>query len=548
MSKIFNKTNLIKYQDILLILLLIIATILLNKPGEDSFWRFDDPAILKCAIEYSWWEHFVIPESYHCLSSAHLTPWVTFSYAIDYNLFGLEPKFFYYHQILSLSLVSIFSFILLRLYVNSYIAFFGILLFLVGSPVWVSSQQLMIRHYIEGLLFSILSIYFFILSLRFQKYRYALLGCLFYILATTAKEIYVPLLGILLFIPEGKLKARLYAVLPYFTYGFSYIVWRKYMLSIFIGGYTPTIDFSNYFNQQLIDNLNKIPTLILSGEYANIVVALTLFIAWISLKKYFIQHIIYSCLLILPILPLLSQNYFDIRFVILLWWSFCVLIFVVYHRVDRNYLLFGLYSVVIGLLAWQTIDKRNETRKNIKQVLAEFDQQGRFYWRETEQKTLIASSTPLTGSWYFLGLKNIKLRLLNQSSPYLLSFNLPVLPEQPLSTDIWQYNAVSQQIEKVPFETIQRYLYSNVILEKPLAVFVKNNYPIIHWKFKPYLTENYYLIQENDSLGVPIPHEGSALFYNKLTFRIRYNSPEGWITYSPEFILEKNQTIDWKRF
>ncbi len=549
MLKIFSKIDWAKHQDIFLILLLILASILLNKPVGDAFWRFDDPMILKCAIEYRWWEHFIIPESYHCLSAAHLTPWVTFSYAIDYNLFGLESKFFYYHQIASISLVSIFSFILLRLYTNSYIAFFGILLFLVGSPVWVSSQQLMVRHYVEGLLFSILSIYFFILSLRFQKYRYTILGCLFYILATSAKEIYVPLLGILLFIPEGKLKERFYSALPYFIWGAIYIIWRKYMLGIFIGGYHPTSDVFSYFNENLLSSLLKFPSFILNGEYAHVVLGLLILIAFINFKRYFLLNIVSVIGLIIPLLPLFSKYQIDFRFIFFLWWSICIfLIFSYNHLILKKY-LFILMSFIMLLFFWESVEKRNEVKKELKNTIFEFEKNGLFFLKENEQKLLFLTPLLSERTWYFYYLEKLKKNIFNMNSPYLAnSFNVIWLPDDILSKETWGYDTSCKCVKHINDDSIKKMsvdLKNRVSLEKNLSVLIKNTSNLLSWKLGTY--QGVYLFVTN--LGtLKIPQEHFALYADlKLIFRIRYDSPEGWITYSPEFTLEKNQTIDWKR-
>lgn len=545
MLKTFNKTH---YQDFILIILLIIASILLNKPVGDGFWRFDDPTILKCAVEYSWWEHFIIPESYQCLSAAHLTPWVTFSYALDYNLFGLEPKLFYYHQILSLSLVSVFSFILLRLYVNSYIAFLGILLFLIGSPVWVSSQQLMVRHYIEGLLFSIISIYFFILSLRFQKYRYALLGCLFYILATTAKEIYVPLLGILLFIPEGKLKDRLYVALPYFIWGVIYIVWRKYMLDVFIGSYQPVNKLLEYFNENIIFSITKVPSFILTGEYGHYMLMLAYLIMLLLLVKYLLLNIIISLFLFAPLIPMFFLGHVDFRFLLLAWWLFCVLfVFSYSETLKKN--IFILFSIVMVLFSWKIIEKRVEIKKSMKPIFIEFDKQGNFFWKENNEKFLF--SPTLTQAYhYFFDLKKLKQMLFGLSSPQLGNLlNLPLFQESVLAKSSWQYNNICQCMEQISYDKINSIvsnLKNRMLEEKQLFVFIKGEGNLISWTFGPYQSGEYSIV--SDQLVTKLHYEGQKISnISKLDFHICYESPEGWITYSPEFTLEKNQTIDWKR-
>jgi len=549
MLKIFNKINWLQYQEMLLVLLLIIATVLLNKPVGDSFWRFDDPMILKCAIEYRWWEHFIIPESYQCLSAAHLTPWVTFSYALDYNLFGLEPKFFYYHQIFSLSLVSIFTFVLLRLYVNPLIAFFGILLFLIGSPVWVSSQQLMVRHYVEGLLFSIISIHFFILSLRFQKYRYALLGCLFYILATSAKEIYVPLLGILLFIPEGRLKDRFYAAIPYLIWGAIYIIWRKYMLGIFIGGYHPTSNVLEYFNESIALSLFKFPHFILAGEHAHIFLGLLIFIALINFKKYFLLNVISMIALIFPLLPLFSKYQIDFRFIFFLWWGICMLLTFSLNHLYSNKQLFILLCFVMLLFSSSAVEKRNQVKKDFKNTIFEFEKSGSFFWKEDKQKLLFLTHLLSERTWYFYYLEQLKYKLFRMDSPYLASsFNLAWLSDDILSKETWTHDFVCKCVKHVNDNSIKNLaidLRNKTSLEKPLNVFVQNNSNLLTWKLGIY-QGNYFFVTNLGTLTIPQEH--TALYADlKLIFRIRYDSPEGWITYSPEFTLEKDQIIDWKR-
>ena len=250
--------SIIRDQNIILIIILIATTFVLHQSVGEHFWRWDDPIILKCAIEHTPLEYFFIPENYRCLTGSHVTPWLLFSFDLDFGLFGLFSQGFYWHHLFSLSLVSVASFWLLKLYIRPMLAFMGAMLFIIGSPVWVVAQQLMTRHYVEGLIFAIMALYCYIISLRKNQIAYATMGSFFYILATLAKEIYVPLVGILLFIPETNLKKRLYASLPYFLWSVAYIFYRNYLLGNFVGGY-----HSDYSLQLLITNFIKAPELVI---------------------------------------------------------------------------------------------------------------------------------------------------------------------------------------------------------------------------------------------------------------------------------------------
>ena len=59
-------------------------------PVLKSFWLYDDPYILRHAIDYRPWEYFLVPDVWREMSIRYLTPWVTFSFDLDLWLFGLN--------------------------------------------------------------------------------------------------------------------------------------------------------------------------------------------------------------------------------------------------------------------------------------------------------------------------------------------------------------------------------------------------------------------------------------------------------------------------
>ena len=202
-----------------------------------GYWRWDDSAILLQLLKNPAWKYFGIPRVYQLLSCANLTPWVMLSYQGDLTLFGLNPSAFYFHHLLSLACIAVAGYYFLLLWVDKKFAFFGVVLFVIGAPVATVMQQLMTRHYLEGLLFAILALSCFVLFLRRGKYYYLIAGVIFYLLSMTTKEIYVPLVCLLPWIPERTVKVRLKAMLPFVIVVFFYASWRQYMLGSFIGGY-----------------------------------------------------------------------------------------------------------------------------------------------------------------------------------------------------------------------------------------------------------------------------------------------------------------------
>ncbi|HDH53483.1 MAG TPA: hypothetical protein ENH24_03250, partial [Nitrospirae bacterium] len=219
-----------------LYLFLSIVTMALYFPSLSSFWLFDDLYILRYASENSPLNFFFNPVVWRMISFSHLTPWITASFFMDYRLFGFHYEFFYLHQLISLALASILLYIALRYFIRWQFALLGSLMFLASAPAAAASQLLMIRHYLEGLSFTILSFLFAIGALRKENIFYSLLSALFYFLAMSAKEIYVPIGLVAFLLPVGHLRKRFLYLMPLLLTFFGYIYWRDFMLGQFVAG------------------------------------------------------------------------------------------------------------------------------------------------------------------------------------------------------------------------------------------------------------------------------------------------------------------------
>ena len=230
------KKDLFRYRDLGLYFAFAVLVSVLYHQTLRSYWLYDDPYILRQAFEHRPWEYFFIPHVWRELSIRYLTPWVTLSFDFDLSLFGFQPRFFYLHQLVSLWLAACMLYIVLRLWVKRGFASSGSVLFLVSAPAAAAAEMLQIRHYIEGLIFCLLSLYFFVQALRKEAYFLTVVSSLFYLLAASAKELYVPFGLIMLFLPEKTLRIRLIRGIPLIISSMAYALWRKWMLGNFVAG------------------------------------------------------------------------------------------------------------------------------------------------------------------------------------------------------------------------------------------------------------------------------------------------------------------------
>ncbi|OGW46688.1 MAG: hypothetical protein A2Y66_06650 [Nitrospirae bacterium RBG_13_41_22] len=306
-------------------IILALVTYFLYHDALNAYWRFDDGAHLSIVTEYKPWQYFFVPEITHIQSGANVTPWNAFTYSVNLWLFGLDPKGFYAHQIVSLWIASLVTFLLLRLWVEPAWAIFGAVLFLAGAPTVHIANELMTGHYLEGLVFAGISLIFFILAVRKQNYLLAIVGAFIYLLTVTTKEIYVPLAGLLLFLPESTFRNRLKFSIPYLIVGIAYIPWRYAVQGKLIGGYDQS--FSGGIHPwTLVTEFLKIPFLLFGHNLLSIIAVVLLFIVFVvSLfrlrtgKTLFMVGIL---LILIPLFPLAHwPGISSGRYLFLPWWS-----------------------------------------------------------------------------------------------------------------------------------------------------------------------------------------------------------------------------------
>jgi hypothetical protein len=211
-----------------------------------GWWTVDDPDILHHSNMVGIWRGFYDPESRYNF----YTPLQVFSLGIDLSIAEFNPAFFYWHHLLSLSLTICLLYLLLNHFFAPGLSCMAVSLFVVAVPTSEMAHWLMLRHYVEGLLFSLCSILLFIKSIREERWQWAVIGSLCYFVSTLAKELYVPLVIVLPFLPIGSLYLRAKHLIPYVGLAVLYTGLRFYMLKdqLLIGYAGQTIQWQYILN------------------------------------------------------------------------------------------------------------------------------------------------------------------------------------------------------------------------------------------------------------------------------------------------------------
>ena len=520
-----------------------------------GYWRADDPAILLHAINSKGLSAFFDPLVWHKLSTSNLTPWLTLSFKVDLWLAGLSPQFFYFHSLCSLGLVAVAAYTLNRLWVAPVWAFLSVTLFLAGAPTASVTELLMTRHYLEGLLFALLSVIAFVHAMRQQSLGWAAIGALAYALAATAKEIYVPLVLVIPFIPPlGHLPTRLKLTAPYVAVAALYVVWRHYMLGAMVGGYADTQSIFSvqsvsgmfnalcHFPQYVFGAYWLLPTLVVSCALA----------LYAHAKPGAIPVCVALALgVVVPLVPLIAFPGISgpDRYLFLFWFvaSFaCVM--AIRNAVELRSGA-GVATMAAGvclclLITGIGILQSAAVRNSHEAQLREFDVQGRFYFEAGQHDGFIPTTTLLNGYWYVTNLCDIK-KHLDMECPVGLITGVP--PDRPID-HLFAYEGAHASMAAVP-GTVSDAVARVVSIDKsrPLSANVSVANGWARWRLGPYQGGQYYFAAP--SIGrYPVPMDGFLRTpLTQLAFYVQYESPQGWATSSPLLSAGADQAVNWER-
>ncbi|WP_339856851.1 hypothetical protein [Pseudohongiella acticola] len=561
-------------------LLLMLALVLLVNAGViGANWRWDDSQILLHSHQYSFWQDFTRPEVWQQFSPANLTPWLIFSFEVDMILFGLNPTLFYLHQLLAIAAAAFMLYSCLRLWCLPVFAAAGAALFVLGLPTMLVAEQLMTRHYIEGLVFALVAVYAFVLYLRTAKLWTILLALLMYALAVTAKEVYVPLPALLVLLPEADWRRRIKASIAFFALTLCYALWRGYMLDSFSGGYVSSSEYlSPAFMGDVIASFATFPVL-LTGSWWPLLVVLVvgLWLAYaIGQRRVPWRAILIAALVLLPLVPLVRSPGIMLadRYLLLPWTllSFSLAwcadrVIVAMDQRRHNAMLAGHSTtanagsgkgagalsaapwLVVPLVIVITLMHAVPTRGTVADIGTEFDVQADFLWRHDDSRAFVPSANVLPSYWFVTGLTDLKQRISGDGSP------LPVvddiyLAEQDVS-QLFTYDAECQCMRDMSDDIAARLagFAQRLRPDAPLSLQYSYQRGYFSWQFGPAQEGSYHVV--SDTLGVlPLPPAGQlrVTLADNAPFYLRYTSPEGWITYSElHRVVRDGAAVEWSR-
>jgi hypothetical protein len=536
-----------------------------------GWWYSDDPVLATFASVHTVTEILFKPEIWQSFSPFNLTPWVILSLKIDEMLAGFEPQFYYLHHIIVLTITVLAVFAVFSLYLKERLSsFIGSVIFLLHPATLAVASWISTRHYLEGLCFGLISIYFYVKALRNSRPLLLAFSTLFYVLALISKEVYAPLPFLFILLPEQGLKKRIRYVLPAFIMAVLYIAYRAWMLGDnMVGGYssiwTWTLKSALLRTPEIMQGYSDSwwPLLVIA-----IVVIWSFYIldGWKGRLRRALRGFLLFSLFYLPIIPvnavwggLSSSRYF---FTLSLFITFCYvssvdLLFEKQRAIQTTLAIILALAVIGGFYYGFRGEKALwESEKAVAHS------EGGFFMEYSDRLDAIFRITQ--PHWFFDGLEKIKTAQSGKNTERKLilvvgDFYGLDRKESMHNLELFSYDKNSKKVVDISLSASKRHnAFLKTLQNKPLNIFMTIRRGIMKLRLGPY-EGRYTLLEASPSqpgyyhLALPI----NRAFGIKLThreknriFRIAFTSPEeGWITLSPEFLVDwsKDQTVQWSR-
>jgi len=516
------------------------------------WWTYDDfYAIHLLAVEprFSYWLRS------DAWSQTHMfTPLLLSSFELDSIVAGLVPRAFYVHQLLALVAASAALYLVLRLWLpRSWAAGAGVL-FVLGAPMvnWV--QEILVRHYTEGLVAALISVGLFTLGCRRGGAGFVVFSAVAYLIAMLAKEVYVPLVALLAILPEGSAQRRAAwlcrAHLPALA---IYVVWRRWATGTLVGGYGWTVTLREipellaglpaHIVRSWVGDSTAWDVLLVLAIVAAIVVGLWSRPRVLALTGFGIL------LTILPVLPVAKA--FHLRYGGLPWLAACV------------GLSLGCWSLSLRGGRAAPFAARLLMSVAIVSAFAV----NRDVWK-TRQQTAERMSREET---FFLGMDANEL-LRKPLAPPAAMKELRWYKENVLGhaagagwfaddffacaggiggSRVWGWDARRKAVVDVTAQMREAAgAYCGSLRPAALSAEFEYRDGDLLWALGPYEAGQYSFILEDGVERFDVRRrDGYRNGSPRLNLRVRYESPDGWVTYSPELNLDLavSKSLRWER-
>ena len=526
---------------------LLILALALYRKVVDLWWTYDDAYLLHTALTALPSQYLVDTHLWRSMPGHMFVPLLPMTYDGMLGMLGFATRWWHSIQLLFAFLFALTWYALLRLWLSVPFSLLGATLLLAGVPLCSVAAQLMLVHYLEcGILSSLCGI-LYVWALRRSQPALAILSASAYLAAMLAKEIAVPLIVILLILPEGDFRARRSIALPHAVALLVYVGWRIAMIGTVFGGYGWAVT-----RAELPGVVAAIPWKLLkafagpdvwSGTVCLLMIGIGFAVA-VRNRTTMTTALIALALAIAPIVPVSKE--LQPRYALLSWLVVSTVFVVGVSSMRRrgSALFLGIAAAVVLIIANRQEWKR-EYSKDLRMSV-----EARGFLDLGPADILRNPQVPPAAMGELQWLKEKHFHKSAGSAWFYDDFFLCSGGEA--RRRFWEYDSQRHAIRDITSTiAFQRQHYCTALRDAPLSVVFRSRGDALFWRFGPYRDGSWRVLLGNGAQAFDVPREDGFRLGGvpAITLRVRYTSPTGWVTYSPEMTVNLRQQPDtvWSR-
>lgn len=523
--------------------LLALVVSLLYRKATRLWWTYDDAYNVKVAISHAWTEAFSNSILWPQKLFAPLGP---FTHEILYASFGLDAGRWYAAHLAVLVAACLGVLAALRLYVPRPAALAGAFLFAAGVPICSMATQLMTIHVLECIAFGAFATVAYVEGVRRHRYWMSVASALLYLLAILAKEAALPLPLLLLLLPERDVRERVRHVVGHAVALLLFLVWRWLVVGTIVGSAGWTISPGEL--PGLVATLPWKVVLACAGAAVGVGVALLVSLiaaaaGALRTRRAILIAFVSLLLVLAPILPLSKQM--QRAYAVLPWLWVCVLFAIGIEKVRlRN-------AVIVLALVLATIANRQEWTTEFSRA-RRMAEEGKFYIEMPGDGILRGPTIPPAAMSELQWMKEAHLGRPPGASWFYDDVFL-CNASSFANRRVFEYDLPRRQVieitARVP-DLAYRYC-SSIRIDAPLHAEFHHRDRSLFWDFGPYEAGRWSVVLANGVQAFEVPRRDGFRLGELpgLALRVRYQAPEGWVTYSPEIALDfvRQPDVEWHR-
>lgn len=519
-----------KLVEVALVAVVLAAIAVSYRDATRLFWTYDDAFLLRVVDHADLNDYFGSKPFWRSMPSAMFVPLLLAWYEAGSRAGDAAGFYALAIALLVFALACVYA--ALRRWLGPVESLAAVAIIGLGPPVISVVVQLMATHYLIALACSALAVAFF------PRWWSAA----FYLAAILAKEIAIPLPLLLLLLPgSARLQRagppassrRFFDLIPYGVALALYFAWRKIMIGAFLGGYGWAVTAEN-----ADELLLSLPRQLATSLTLAAVVLLAVIATKLRDRRFAFAFVVALGAAIAPVLPVSRE--LQARYALAAW----VTLAVFFAIAARAKPLLGAIGVVAVAIAhhgeWEKVYRVSE----------EMSAESRFVLSAPADATLRLPRTPPAA------MGELQWHRARAGAPQGLQWfydDVWLCGDRHRGRRLFEYDERVRRIVDVTprADALAKQHCGAIRNDVPLTADFRFANGTLFWTFGPYERGTWHVLLGDGVQAFTVPREDAYILGNLpgIALRVRYDAPEGWVTYSPEIALDfqRRQTFRWHR-